>query len=193
MRKLLLTCLALVWVTIAGAQAVISIPLTQFPPLKVVAGTVTVSLDDGNNLLGSDLVVEGGDGTYSYRWTDADGKELGTEATLQVSKAGKYILAVIDGHHCQVSTMFTVTGTSGIAALQAAGVHADVADGRLTVRYDATPDQLRIVNSAGQLVWKSSTLPAHTFTVDLAMLPAGVYTLCVVAADEKAIAVKFKN
>lgn len=177
----------------ASAQTVIDIPLEQFPRLSVVATTVTIDLDQGSNLLGSDLVVEGGDGNYSYLWTDADGQELSNESTLRVGKAGDYYLKVSDGHDCQVITKFTVTGTSTIDMLASRGLHIGFAGQSLVMNYDTTPVQVRIVNTAGQLERKISRMPQNGITTDVSNLPAGTYLVCVTFPDEKAIVVKLNK
>lgn len=193
MKQTLLTVLSLVWTLALGAQTVVDIPFEQFPQLKVVATSVTLDLNAGGDVLGSDLVVEGGDGSYSYLWTSADGAELGHESTLRVNTAGDYYLRVSDGHQCQVTTKFTVTGTSGLDALEARGFRATLTAGVLQLSYAEQPLQVRLVSADGRLVWKAVALPADSCQTDLTELTAGTYLLCVVFADGKAMVVKLKK
>ena len=185
--------LAMFWLTVMQAQTVISIPFQQYPPLKVVAPTLTVDLDNGADLLGGDLVVEGGDGRYAYLWTDGDGNELGHEATLHVNRAGDYFLRVSDGRQCQVSVKFTVKGTVGIEALTRHGLAVTLEGGILVMSYPTPPQQLRIVNAAGQLERHLVRLPEHGCTEDLTALPTGAYMVCIVMADGQAVIVKLNR
>ena len=181
------------WTIMASSQTVIDIPFEQFPRLNVMATTVTVNLDNGSGLLGGDLVVEGGDGIYSYLWTDEGGTELGHEQTLLVEKAGSYYLIVSDGQDCQVSTKFTVTGGNGIENLTSYGMHIALNKKQLTMTYETVPVQVRIINSAGLLERVYSQLPPSTLTEDVTNLPDGTYMVCVAFANGEAVVVKLKK
>lgn len=193
MKRLLLTVLTLAWIAVLQAQTVINIPFRQYPRLKVVAPTVSINLDNGADLLGSDLVVEGGDGQYAYLWTDTNGNELGRERTLRVQRAGDYYLRVSDGQQCQVTAKFTVTGTSGIEALAQRGLTVTMNGSLLTMTYPSAPLQVRIVNAAGQLERKLTRLPADSFTEDLSALPTGFYMVCIAFPDGQAIVMKLEK
>ena len=181
---------AIAWIAILQAQTIINIPFQQYPRLKVAANTVTINLDGGTDLLGSDLIVEGGDGQYVFLWTDADGHELGHERTLRVQHTGDYYLRVSDGQQCQVTAKFTVTGTNGIDALTQRGLSVTMDAGQLILAYPTPPQEVRIVNAAGQLVQKASQLPEGSFTEDLSPLPTGVYMVCIAFSDGQAVVVK---
>ena len=164
-------------------QTVINVQIEQNPQLTAVAETVTAELSGTGITLGSDLVVEGGDGSYTYLWTDDSGEELGTASTLSVTEPGGYYLAVTDGCQCSVSVKFTVTGTSGIDAVVADGFSVECVDGKLTVSSAKKIDSVRIVNASGQLVrLVKNGLSSGSFTLPLDN-PRGVYIVCCVFDD----------
>lgn len=154
----------------AQAQTVINVEVEQYPPLKATATTVEAELAADGITLGSDLVVEGGSGTYTYTWTNGEGTILGTEKTFRATEAGDYYLKVADSKDCQVSVAFKVT-TTGIASLTAK-------DGLR---------QIRITNEAGVLL-RTIMVKAGAKDVNLreqGLLP-GAYIVSFVYANGKA-------
>ena len=79
MKKLLLSVMMMMVLGAASAvaQTVIPVKVDQYPPLKAVAETVTVDVSQGAITVGSDVSVEGGDGSYTYLWTNAAGQQVG--------------------------------------------------------------------------------------------------------------------
>ena len=59
---------------VTNAQTIIDISIEQNPPLKVVAENVTLNIPPSGLNIGSDITVEGGDGNFSYTWTDSNGR-----------------------------------------------------------------------------------------------------------------------
>lgn len=157
--------------TIVNAQTVINISFTQYPPLKANAQTVSVEVPAEGITIGSDVSVEGGDGSYTYKWTNAAGQTLSTEKTLTIVQGGDYYLVVADGHQCQVSVHFVVTATEGIAPIQMEGV-----------------SQIRLFNTKGQLV------KTTTSTADYAEgLAPGTYVLCCTYSDGSVVVRKIRQ
>ena len=155
----------------AQAQTVINVQIEQYPPLKATATTVEAELAANGITLGSDLVVEGGSGTYTYTWTNNSGTVLGSEKTLLVNATGDYFLKVADSKDCQVTVAFKVTASTGIEGLaEAEGLR-----------------QIRITNEAGMLL-RTIKVKAIDKEVDLreqGLLP-GAYIVSFIYADGKA-------
>lgn len=147
------------------AQTLITVQMEQYPPLQVMAETVTVDLPPEGITLGSDLVVTGGDGSYRYAWTNASGQALGQSSTLAITAPGTYFLAVTDGHDCSVSTQFTVAPSTAVKAPATAQLR-----------------QIRLFDTKGQLVKTITPTGAHAAAHDLG-LPAGVYVECSIYSD----------
>ncbi|MCR5077225.1 MAG: hypothetical protein K6A82_04205 [Prevotella sp.] len=164
-KQIILLAVMLLMSVLTKAQTVIGVSIDQNPPLTVIAETVMIGLPAGGLNAGSDISVEGGDGRYTYIWTDGDGRILGTERTLLITVPGDYYLRVADGNGCQVSTRFTATATDGIAVL----------DGKRPV------SQLRIVAPSGLLV-KKITLPDLNSAENYGLQP-GIYLFTYVHAD----------
>ena len=145
----------------ASAQTVIPVKVDQYPPLQVVADNVQVEIPEGGITMGSDVSIDGGDGTYAYLWTNAKGEQLSTQKTFTIMRPGDYFLQVTDGHGCQVSVKFTATGTVGIEPVNMQDV-----------------SEIRLLDTAGRLLAKSQ---GHRTAID--RLPAGSYILCLVCTD----------
>ena len=176
MRKYLLTIFTAMGVCAASAQTVIEIPFVQYAPLHVVADEVTIALSGDGVVVGSGVSVEGGDGSYTYSWTDSGGTVVATTPTYKMTRAGQYYLVVSDGQGCQVATLFTATGTTGISLDEESGTG------------DEGLGQIRVFDISGTLL---TTLTATR--QPLTALPRGAYLLVYIYADGKARAVKIEK
>lgn len=143
MKKIILITLVLCATLTAHAQTVIPIVIEQHPPLQVIAETTAIELPKEGLTVGSDLIVEGGDGNYTYNWTNNAGEQLGTAKTLMITKPGDYFLSVTDGRQCQVSAKFTATATNGI----------------YPTAHTKTIRQVRMINLSGVLVKTLNDIP----------------------------------
>ncbi|WP_027449273.1 T9SS type A sorting domain-containing protein [Xylanibacter brevis] len=163
MKKLLLSVMMMMVLGAASAvaQTVIPVKVDQYPPLKAVAETVTVDVSQGAITVGSDVSVEGGDGSYTYLWTNAAGQQVGNQKTYEINHWGNYYLKVTDGHGCQVSVMFTATDPAGIAA-------TDIQD----------VQQIKLFDLKGRLVKNTRSITTYTDG-----LQNGTYVLCRIYAD----------
>ena len=178
MKKLLLAILTAMSVCAASAQTVIEIPFVQYAPLHVVADAVTIELSGDGVVVGSGVSVEGGDGSYSYSWTDAGGTVLATTPTYKMTRAGQYYLVVSDGQGCQVSTLFTATGTTGI----------DLDDG-CWVTGNEELKEVRVFDASGKLLKKFKPTDLLSLTEEA----GGAYLIVYVYTDGTARAVKMAN
>ena len=168
----------------AKAQSVIAVQIEQHPPLGVAADNVDVVLPEGGVTLGSGVSVSGGDGNYSYRWTDANGDVLGTEPTLDINSAGDYYLAVTDGSDCSVSVKFSATASTGIASVERGGTSI-ASDGRNIIIESAKPIRsVRIVAADGRLVSEhNAKADSRHAEISAERLRGGVYLVGCVFTD----------
>ena len=134
--------------------------------------------------LGSSVSVNGGDGTYTYSWTNANGDVLGTELTLAITKEGDYYLAVTDASGCTVSVKFTASNSTGIESLQQGPFSLTATDGTLNIVSIKPLRSVRIVAANGQLVanTKLSTATKHA-SLSTASFSSGVYLVGCVFDD----------
>lgn len=173
-----LTMFVVMSVCTASAQTVIEIPFVQYAPLTVVADEVTIALSGSGVVVGSSVSVEGGDGNYTYSWTDSGGTVLATTPTYKMTQAGRYYLVVTDGQGCSVSTLFTATGTTGISL-----------DEQLAME-DEGLKQVRVFDASGRLL---ATYPYPSSITPHPSSLKGAYLLVYIYADGKARAVKVGN
>lgn len=166
-----------------NAQSLIRLPFVQNPPLMVSTESVSVTMPEGGLELGAELVIEGGDGMYTYNWTQ-NNESLGTGATLFISKQGDYYLEITDGKGCKRGVKFSVVDPTGIKAEQASflSVYPVLTEGEVTVKssLDDLLEQVSVVSMDGKLVrvYNVSSME-HTgeggFRINLAGLSAGRY------------------
>ena len=169
----------------ADAQSMIRIPFTQYPPLLVSTESVSVTIPEGGLELGADLVIEGGDGIYTYNWT-LDNENVGTGSTLFVSKKGNYYLEITDGKGCKRSVKFWVADPTGIKAEQASllSVYPALTEGEVTIKssLDEPLEQVSVVSMDGKLVRVYNAFSLEktgegVVRINLAGLSAGRYLL----------------
>lgn len=178
--------LLLFMLSTAYAQSVVTIPVLQYPPLSVIAENVTVELPTEGLTIGSDVSVSGGDGSYTYEWTDGNGTVIGTASTLKINSAGEYFLKVTDGAGCSVSTKFNATATNGISAIETP--FKITLQGNILHLQSSIPiTEVRLLNLSGMLVKQYQ--PDNNSTSFSCTLPQqhGIYIIAVVVKGEKAI------
>lgn len=182
--SLLIVFLLLSLASTTTAQSVITVLIEQHPPLSVVADNVQVEMPADGTTLGGSISVDGGDGTYTYNWTDANGNVLGTEPTLAITKEGDYYLAVSDTSGCTVSVKFTATNSTGIELLQQGCFSLTANDGKISIISTKPLKSIRIVAANGQLV-ANKTISTATKQISLSTAPfsKGMYLVGCVFAD----------
>lgn len=180
MKKLITFTLALAATGFACfGQAIVSMPVVQNPLFGVSTNEVNATYPENSSslTLGGDLVITGGSGTYSYRWYDNTGNDLGNESTLQVSAPGSYLLDIEDTCDCLQTVRFNLS----IASVDE--IHAS----DVSIRFNSTDGQVEIVGfdpvqlSAVDMSGRLAAVIDHGgmvfHTVDLSFIPGGVYII----------------
>lgn len=176
--------LALTFMSVAKAQSVIAVSIEQHPPLGVAADEVQVELPDGGLALGGGVSVTGGDGSYTYRWTDDGGSLLGTDPTLYVGSAGYYYLAVTDGSGCSVSVRFTAVAPTGINGVKHGGLAVAQDGAWLRLTTGKPIRSVRLVSADGRLAREAAAGGGECkAAISTAGLAQGVYLVGCVFAD----------
>ena len=164
----------------ASAQAIVSIPVNQNPVFEVSTNHVEVTVPDSNDdiILGADVVITGGSGSYTYRWTDQRGNDLGTESELHVSEPGLYTLDIADTCDCLQTVTFNVA-TASLDEIAGSILTISPNPSEGFIRIDGfDPVQITAVNMSGHLA-ATLTSPdgTHIHEADLSTLPSGIYLL----------------
>lgn|SRR5574344_107084 len=168
------------------AQCIIPIQIEQNPPLSVVAQTVIASLPAEGMTLGSDMIVDGGDGIYQYLWTDEKGTAIGSSATLAVNSIGNYFLLVTDGNQCSVSVEFSVKSAVGINDSEMDGLSMMYKDGIIYIETADNIEQIRIINNAGQLIKKMGNIgKSGKINLNVGSINKGIYLIGCAYTDGK--------
>lgn len=181
----------------AEAQTVVTIPFHQNPSLKVTCDNVTFGMTDSGVNLGANVVITGGDGTYTYTWTTDSGEKLGNESVLHVTEYGVYFLNVTDGAGCFISTKFTITKATDISAVQAGDFAVITKAKGIYILQSSHIDglsQVSVTTIDGRLVKVLNSFihyNSQSVYIDLTSLPEGNYALYSVL-DEKVIVKKIR-
>jgi len=96
--------------TINGCSASGTATITVNPELTLTNSSTNVSCNAGTNGT-ADVVAAGGNGTYSYNWSNG-----GTTASLTGLSAGTYNVTVTDGLGCTATASVTVSQPSALSA-----------------------------------------------------------------------------
>ncbi|HHZ96670.1 MAG TPA: T9SS type A sorting domain-containing protein [Flavobacteriales bacterium] len=173
----------------------------------VAAGTYTVTATDSNaNLCSSSMEVTvmsgvemtitasatdetaaeagvgtatatGGDGVYTFVWTNADGNEVGADALT----AGEYTVTVTDGLGCTASTTVTVI-LNGIEIVEplAFGMFPNPSTGSVTIQVASVVEDVRmqVLDATGRLVYTQEAVVLQGATIfNFSGIATGTYTI----------------
>ncbi|MDE6078163.1 MAG: T9SS type A sorting domain-containing protein [Muribaculaceae bacterium] len=181
MKKYLLSILtlALSW-TAASSQSIVSIPVNQNPLFEVFTNNLEMAYPDDMTdlILGADIVIKGGSGTYEYLWLDSDGNQLGTDPTLTVSGEGKYILTVSDTCDCEQTVTFNIT-SAAVDEVSAAGIGIFPNPTTGYVRIEGfQPFQIVAMDMSGHIAALINSEDGQSIQeADFSSLPSGIYLL----------------
>lgn len=182
--------LTAVWLTAAfagvcGAQSIVKMPVVQNPLFEVSTDKVEVSMpgDGGGIMLGGNLVITGGSGSYAYSWHTPEGAVLGTESTYYAETPGVYMLDITDSCDCRQTVEFNLA-SAGIESAEIEGlkIGPNPTDG---VIYISGIEVVRVsaVDMSGRLSAVVESNGEALESVDLTSLASGSYVLTLGCAD----------
>jgi hypothetical protein len=172
-RNILFTLLFLFIGLVSKAQTVIDIPIEQNPPLKASAQTIAVEWQDGGVILVADKLISGGDGNYTYLWTDDNGLQIGTESKITATLPGNYYLKVTDGNGCQLSILYKVNNTTIINSTSTSKGGISMALYGRTLRITSNSSfSLKIIDESGSCI-SMKTYSSGKKNISLSSLPTG--------------------
>lgn len=192
------TCLVFLFYVIASAsvaQTVLELGLTQVQQLSYTLSKTDLTVEKGSSiLLGKNLKVHGGTGTYTYAWLPSrlvDNPAAATTLATPTTSTTFY-QKITDGNGCEVTVAYNVVVTSPTGTGEhpfsdelSINTSPNPASDFVTVvvRGKRSESELRvsIVDNAGKLM-ERKTVPQFDgkSTVDFQLkLPAGVYSMVV--------------
>ena len=172
-----------------AAQSIVKMPLGQNPLFEVSTDRVALTMpaDGGGLILGGNVVVTGGSGSYTYRWYTPAGAELGSESTFQATSAGVYMLDITDSCDCLQTVEFNLA-SAGIESTVIPGlkIGPNPTSGPVTSSgFDAV--RISAVDMSGRLVNVTEHNGNVINNADFSMLPSGEYVLTLGDADGKTV------
>ena len=116
--------------------------IEEVPEFKVASTGQTVNdqcgLNTGNV---NNVSITGGVPPYTYKWTDAAGKTIGTESSISNLAAGNYVLNVVDTRCGNVDVPYTITEESAeVAAPSVSDIQLCSSGSALLSVNNASPD-----------------------------------------------------
>jgi len=199
MKKIILLYL-LFMPSLLFAQKVITLTVNQPPEFGFSVSNTETTITKGSSvILGAGLLVQGGSGAYSYRWSP--GKTLNDSTILHPSATPSdttnYLLTVTDKNGCSFTVGYKVNvnkQTVSAGTIQAgnnleAVLFPNPNGGKFKIKLSGKPTEiieLAIFSNNGELIKKQvirKFTGDHIETLDL-KLAAGVYTLQIMAGSE---------
>lgn len=160
------------------SQTVVDINLHQNPLFEVSTNSVNTAVGEGSQIvIGGDIVVKGGSGSYSYLWYTPDGFQLGTDPTITINEPGKYLLDITDSCDCLQTVEFNV-GVASVDNIMADNVFIspNPTDGYIEFNgFEAR--QLTATSMAGELAYLIDENGAPFSSADLTRLAPGTYII----------------
>ncbi len=178
--------LAMAFCGIGYSQSIVNMPFEQNPVLSVSSEAVYLQLSGETMQIGADLVITGGSGSYSYEWKNA-GVVLGTDAVLEISEGGTYILTITDTCDCSIDVSFVVKD-AGVSAVSESvfDVYPVPASDYIMVESKGVQRicQIALVSMQGRVVGVYPQEKASKAQIDVRNLTNGEYVLNCVYEDK---------
>lgn len=161
-------------------------PVEQNPLFAVSTDYVEATMTDNGIILGANVVIEGGSGSYIYLWTDENSTELGTESTLNVTDSGIYYLKISDTCDCQLTVEFNIK-PAGIDSIESDAIKCYVENKTLYVENSSQVKQLTLVSIDGIM---SAVYNYPNPQIDVNTLNTGVYIANMLTVNDDMITSK---
>ena len=182
------------------AQRVVILSVNQPPEFGFSVSKQDTTITKGNSvILGSGLVVSGGSGAYSYKWSPGTmlSDPLILHPVASPTDTTKYMLTVTDRNGCSFSVNYTVnvktpnTKSDLVAARQniSAVLFPNPNEGDFKVKLTGEPAkriELAVFDNTGKVLKRKTIrdFPGeHTETLQLHLV-SGVYTLRIISETE---------
>lgn len=146
----------------SGAELILEESIQQ-PEQILISGTTTKATCNGVSDGAIDLVVSGGEGDYSYAWSNGSETE-----DINLLSSGSYSVIVKDSKNCSAEATFTISGISKIN-ITATQVKPDCNDSNGSINITVTGGTSPYI-----FEWSDGTTAE-----DLEGLNAGLYTVTV--------------
>jgi hypothetical protein len=159
--------------------------IVQPEPWMVTTNIILPSCDV-NNDAAIEVNVAGATAPYIYAWTDDTGTPIGTENPLTGIGLGTYNMVITDDNACTYPYSFTITDCVGMDEMEMASLNVfpNPSKGTFTINNDALKNaSLSLYDISGKLLHSERIASGSTSTLVNATVPAGVYSLRIIAED----------
>ena len=162
-----------------------SFDITQ-PEVWMVTTNIILPNCDVNNDAAIEVNVAGATAPYIFSWTDVTGNPIGTDNPLVGIGTGTYNMVITDANECTYPYSFTITDCVGIEEMEMASLNVfpNPSNGSFTINHDALKNaSWSLYDISGKLIHSERIAPGSTSTLVNATVPAGVYSLRIIAED----------
>ena len=159
--------------------------ITQ-PDVWMVTTNITLPNCNVNNDASINVNVAGATAPYVFAWTDATGNPLGVDNPLIGIGIGSYNMVITDDNACTYPYTFTITDCVGIEEMEMASLNIfpNPSNGSFTINHDALKNaSWSLYDISGKLLHSERIASGSTSTLVNVTVPAGVYSLRIIADD----------
>jgi hypothetical protein len=159
--------------------------IVQPEPWMVTTNIILPSCDV-NNDAAIEVNVAGATGPYEFSWTDGSGTPLAAANPLTGIGTGIYNMVITDDNECTYPYSFTITDCVGIEEMELASINVfpNPSNGLFTISHDVLKNaSWSMYDISGKLVHSERIASGSTSTLVNVTVPAGVYSLRILAED----------
>lgn len=159
--------------------------IVQPEPWMVTTNIILPSCDV-NNDAAIEVNVAGATAPYIYAWTDETGTPIGTENPLTGIGLGNFNMVITDENGCIYPYSFTITDCVSIDEMEMASLNVfpNPSNGSFTINHDVLKNaSWSLYDISGKLLHSERIASGSTSTLVNVTVPAGVYSLRIIAED----------
>ena len=159
--------------------------IVQPEPWMVTTNIILPSCDV-NNDAAIEVNVAGATAPYEFSWTDGTGTPLAATNPLTDIGTGTYSMVITDDNACTYPYTFNIADCVGIDEMEVASLNVfpNPSNGSFTINHDALKNaSWSLYDISGKLIHSERIAPGSTSNLVNVTVPAGIYSLRIVAED----------
>ncbi len=159
--------------------------ILQPEPLMVTTDIILPSCVVNNDAT-INVNVAGATAPYDFAWNDASGTPIGNQNPLTGIGIGTYNMVITDDNGCIYPYSFSISDCVGIEEMELASINVfpNPSNGSFTINHNLLKNaSWSLYDISGKLLHSERIASGSTSTLVNATVPAGVYSLRIIAED----------